>query len=76
MSELKTKMETDGEFTERFLNNTKNGLSGFFSNFSKTTADTIGWLSIIIIHASTIPGLLAVKAGITCLLYTSDAADE
>jgi hypothetical protein len=65
MSEMKTKFETAGEITERFLNTAKSGLSGFFSNFSKTTADTIGWLAIIIIHAATIPGLLAVKAGIT-----------
>jgi hypothetical protein len=58
-------IETSGEKFERVLNNTRDMVIKFFSNFSKTTADTLGWLSIIVLHASTIPGLLAVKAGIS-----------
>jgi hypothetical protein len=58
-------IETSGEKFERVLNNTREMVIKFFSNFSKTTADTLGWLSIIVLHASTIPGLLAVKAGIS-----------
>lgn len=58
-------IETNGEKFERVLNNTREMVVKFFSNFSKTTADTLGWLSIIVLHASTVPGLLAVKAGIS-----------
>ena len=58
-------IETNGEKFERVLNNTRELVVMFFSNFSKTTADTLGWLAIIVLHASTVPGLLAVKAGIS-----------
>ena len=58
-------IETNGEKFERVLNNTRELVVKFFSNFSKTTADTLGWLAIIVLHASTVPGLLAVKAGIS-----------
>jgi hypothetical protein len=58
-------IETNGEKFERVLNNTREMVIKFFSNFSKTTADTLGWLAIIVLHASTVPGLLAVKAGIS-----------
>ena len=58
-------IETNGEKFERALNTTREMVVKFFSNFSKTTADTLGWLAIIVLHASTIPGLLAVKAGIS-----------
>ena len=58
-------IETSGEKFERVLNNTRELVVKFFSNFSKTTADTLGWLAIIVLHASTVPGLLAVKAGIS-----------
>ena len=58
-------IETNGEKFERALNNIRELVVKFFSNFSKTTADTLGWLSIIVLHASTVPGLLAVKAGIS-----------
>ena len=58
-------IETSGERFERVLNNTRELVVKFFSNFSKTTADTLGWLAIIVLHASTVPGLLAVKAGIS-----------
>jgi len=58
-------IETSGEKFERVLNATREMVVRFFSNFSKTTADTLGWLAVIVFHASTIPGLLAVKAGIS-----------
>lgn len=58
-------IETNGEKFQRILNSSKDMLEKFFSNFSKTTADTLGWLAIIVLHACTIPGLLAVKAGIS-----------
>ncbi len=58
-------IETNSEKFERVLNNTREMVLQFFSNFSKTTADTLGWLAIIVLHASTVPGLLAVKAGIS-----------
>ena len=58
-------IETNGEKFERVLNNIRELVVKFFSNFSKTTADTLGWLAIIVLHASTVPGLLAVKAGIS-----------
>lgn len=59
------KVETPGEFTERMLNNIRNGIVNFFSNFSKTTAETFAWLSIIVINCATIPGFLAMKAGLS-----------
>ena len=62
---METDVETNGEKFERVLNNTREMVIKFFSNFSKTTADTRGWLAIIVLHASTVPGLLAVKAGIS-----------
>lgn len=49
-------IETNGEKFERVLNNTREMVIKFFSNFSKTTADTLGWLAIIVLHASTVPG--------------------
>lgn len=33
--------------------------------FSKISAETLGWLAAVVLHASTIPSLLAVMAGIT-----------
>lgn len=32
---------------------------------SKFSAETLGWLSILFIHGATIPGLMALMAGIT-----------
>lgn len=65
MSDTVTKESNTVARLEVILSNAKDGLTNFFENFNKTTADTFGWLAIIIMHASTIPGLLAVKAGIT-----------
>ncbi len=58
-------IESNGDKFERILNTSREILIKFFSNFSKATADTLGWLAIIVLHASTIPGLLAVKSGIS-----------
>lgn len=33
--------------------------------FSHISAETTGWLAIVVLHASTIPSLLAVMAGLT-----------
>jgi hypothetical protein len=35
------------------------------STISKVSAETFGWLGIVILHSSTIPSLLAVMAGLT-----------
>lgn len=36
-----------------------------FQGLSKSTADTFGWLSVIILNCATIPSFLAVMAGVT-----------
>ena len=33
--------------------------------FSRISAETMGWLAILILHSSTVPSLLAVMAGLT-----------
>lgn len=65
MSEKQSQLESAGESAERILNSFRNGITKFFSNFSKTTADTFAWLSIIVLNCATIPGFLAVKAGLS-----------
>lgn len=35
------------------------------TKFSKISAETLGWLAIIVLHSSTIPSLLAVMSGLT-----------
>jgi hypothetical protein len=35
------------------------------SIISKVSAETFGWLGIVVLHASTIPSLLAVMSGLT-----------
>jgi hypothetical protein len=35
------------------------------TKFSHISAETLGWMAIIILHASTIPSLLAVMSGLT-----------
>lgn len=47
------------------LNEIKQTVTEFFDGFSKTTADTLAWISVICIIASTIPGFLAVMAHVT-----------
>jgi 3-deoxy-D-manno-octulosonic-acid transferase len=33
--------------------------------FGKTSAETLGWLSIILLHAATVPSFLAIMSGLT-----------
>ena len=38
----------------------------FFDNkFSKVSAETFGWVAVLVLHAATIPSLLAVMSGLT-----------
>ena len=37
----------------------------FATHFSKISADTLGWLAAIALHAATIPSLLALLTGMT-----------
>ena len=47
------------------LNEIKQTVIEFFDGFTKTTADTLSWISIICIIGSTIPGFFAVMAHAT-----------
>ena len=47
------------------LNRFKDNLTKYFETFSKTTADTFAWLSILVIITSTIPSFLAAMSGLT-----------
>lgn len=43
-----------------------NEMKDFVSTkLSKISSETLGWLAIIVLHASTIPSLLAMMAGLT-----------
>lgn len=37
----------------------------FVEHLGKISAETLGWLAVIVIHAATIPTLLALMAGLT-----------
>jgi hypothetical protein len=37
----------------------------FAEKFRNISADTLGWIAVIILHSATIPSLLAVMAGLT-----------
>jgi hypothetical protein len=44
----------------------KNSVVEFFSNhFHRISADTLGWLAAIALHAATVPTLLALLTGLT-----------
>lgn len=58
-------VEPVGARAERMLNKVTTEVRSFFSSFSKATAETFAWLSIIVMHAATIPSFLAVKAGLS-----------
>ena len=47
------------------LDRYKQALVNFFDKFTKTSADTLAWLSVIMIMASTIPGFFAVMSHVT-----------
>jgi hypothetical protein len=35
------------------------------NKFSQISSETVGWLAVIVVHAATIPSLLAVMSGLT-----------
>ncbi len=48
-------------------------LKDFITNkVSKISAETFGWLAAVVLHASTIPSMLAVMAGLTDRLPSVD----
>lgn len=40
--------------------------------FSHISAETLGWISVVVLHAATVPSLLAVMAGLTDRLPSVD----
>jgi hypothetical protein len=53
--------------------NNMNQLKEFIeTKFSHISAETFGWLAIIVLHASTVPSLLAVMSGLTDRLPAVD----
>jgi hypothetical protein len=42
------------------------------TKFSHISAETFGWLAVIVLHASTVPSLLAVMSGLTDRLPAVD----
>ena len=61
---LKTlKMQTSNKID---FDKIRSGVVDFFTtHFSKISADTMGWLAAIALHAATIPTLLALLTGMT-----------
>ncbi len=48
------------------LNFNLQGVKTFIQEkFSHISAETLGWLAVIVLHAATVPSLLAVMAGLT-----------
>lgn len=48
-------------------------VSTFISEkFKHISAETLGWLAVIVIHAATVPSLLAVMAGLTDKMPSAD----
>lgn len=55
------------------LNGIKESVQVFFENhFYKISADTLEWLSIIVIHCATVPTLLALMTGLSDRTPTLD----
>jgi len=49
-----------------FINRVRTDFSGYLSAQLHTiSADTLGWLAVIVIHAATIPSLLALLTGLS-----------
>lgn len=62
----KTHMSKFEESNKIDFDRIKNGVVEFFSiHFHKISADTLGWLAAIALHAATIPTLLALLTGLT-----------
>lgn len=57
------KMETSNKID--FEKIKKNVVEFFSTHFSKISAETMGWLAAIALHAATIPTLLALLTGLT-----------
>ena len=49
---------------EKF-NQLKNQLFSYCEGFTKATADTFAWISVVVLIGATIPGFIAVMAGAT-----------
>lgn len=47
------------------LNSMIQKLRTFSETFSKTTADTLAWLGIVILHLATVPSFLAIMSGLS-----------
>lgn len=45
------------------LNEVREQIYIYFSGFSKATADTFAWLSILVLNAATVPTLVSVMSG-------------
>ena len=59
----KVKMETSNKID---FNKVKNAVVDFFiTHFGKISAETLGWMAAIALHAATIPTLLALLTGLT-----------
>ena len=44
----------------------------FAKSFSQISAETLGWIAVVVLHAATVPSLLAVMAGLTDRLPSVD----
>ncbi len=56
-----------------FVNKVRADLTGYISTqFHTISADTLGWLAVILIHAATIPSLLALLTGLSDRTPTVD----
>jgi len=58
---------------EKF-NEIKNQVFTYFEGFTKATADTFAWISVVVLIAATIPGFIAVMAGATDKMPPLDIA--
>jgi hypothetical protein len=67
-SKSKFKMENSTKTDSKKINfdSIKQSVVEFFSaHFSKISAETLGWLAAIALHAATVPTLLALLTGLT-----------
>jgi hypothetical protein len=65
-SKFKMENSTKDDSTKINFDRIKQSVVEFFStHFSKISAETMGWLAAIALHAATIPTLLALLTGLT-----------
>jgi hypothetical protein len=65
LPKLENTSSTKADWQERLLT-FREGIKHFFEHKLKpSTAESIGWLGIVLLHASLIPTFLAIMAGIT-----------